>query len=233
MIRSTLFAVLAASASLLASAASAQDNLSFNVGVTSDYVTRGSSQTGHDAAIQGGADYVFGDSGFYVGAWGSTVDFGDGTDAELDYYGGYRTVAAGWGLDFGLASYNYTNAPADIDMVEALVTATRTFGTVGTTFQVAYSPDYFNIGSEGVWLEAGATVPVADRLTLSGSVGAQIVEEQGFGNASYETWNVGLGYKLTDNLSADLRYTGNNLRDTDFGADFADDTVAFTINAAF
>ena len=46
--------------------------LSFNVGVTSNYVFRGISQTHGKPAIQGGIDYLH-PSGFYVGAWASSI----------------------------------------------------------------------------------------------------------------------------------------------------------------
>ena len=48
---------------------------SANVTLTSDYRFRGISQTGEDAAIQGGFDLGF-EPGFYIGTWASSVDFG-------------------------------------------------------------------------------------------------------------------------------------------------------------
>jgi uncharacterized protein (TIGR02001 family) len=46
--------------------------LSANVGLYSNYVFRGISQTGGDPAIQGGLDYTH-SSGFYLGTWASNV----------------------------------------------------------------------------------------------------------------------------------------------------------------
>ena len=46
--------------------------LSFNVGATTDYRYRGISQSRLQPAVQGGIDYAD-KSGFYVGAWGSTI----------------------------------------------------------------------------------------------------------------------------------------------------------------
>ena len=60
-----------------AEAKSRPPNFSWNLGVTSDYVFRGITQTDFDPALQGGLDYAFGDSGWYVGAWASNVDFAD------------------------------------------------------------------------------------------------------------------------------------------------------------
>ena len=78
-------AALAVAASLvaLAAPASAQTDVdvAFNVGVVSDYVFRGVSQTDEEPAIQGGIDITAGS--FYAGVWGSNVDFFDDTDAEV------------------------------------------------------------------------------------------------------------------------------------------------------
>ena len=41
----------------------------------SDYDFRGFSQSAKDPALQGSADYAFGESGFSIGAWASNVDF--------------------------------------------------------------------------------------------------------------------------------------------------------------
>ena len=46
---------------------------SFNIGVTSDYVFRGVSQTSNEPALQGGADIGWGI--LYAGVWASRVDF--------------------------------------------------------------------------------------------------------------------------------------------------------------
>src|SRR5512145_3332091 len=46
--------------------------VSANVGVTTDYVFRGISQSGEDAAVQGGVDLTCGK--FYLGTWASSID---------------------------------------------------------------------------------------------------------------------------------------------------------------
>ena len=81
----------------------------------SDYMFRGVSQSDDHPALQLGADYSFA-SGFYVGVWGSNVDFGDSTDAEIDTFIGWNgDVADGVNLDVMLNRYNYVNEPSDVD----------------------------------------------------------------------------------------------------------------------
>jgi uncharacterized protein (TIGR02001 family) len=80
-----------AAAALTLSALAAQADVTGTVTVVSDYDFRGITQTSQDPALQGSIDYSH-DSGFYVGAWGSNVDFGDCCDenVEVDIYAGFR-----------------------------------------------------------------------------------------------------------------------------------------------
>jgi uncharacterized protein (TIGR02001 family) len=103
----------------LAEDAPAASPLSFNIGVVSDYIYRGISQTRHEAAIQGGVDYAH-SSGLYVGAWASNITWikdsggvaasgsNSSPTAELDTYGGYKgTIATDLTYDVGAIRYNY------------------------------------------------------------------------------------------------------------------------------
>ena len=111
----------AVAATLLAGATTSQADdfeISANVTLTSDYRFRGISQSDESIAIQGGFDAEFG-AGFYIGTWGSTVDFdtnGEGYDGslELDYYAGWASDLgdSGLGIDVGFLYYDY---PGDDD----------------------------------------------------------------------------------------------------------------------
>src|SRR4029450_3753648 len=96
--KKTLSIVLGATALSLASVAatpaSAQiAGLSANAAVTTNYVFRGISQSGANPAVQAGVDYNIGTTGFAIGAWASSIDFGnpygDDTPVEVDFYGSY------------------------------------------------------------------------------------------------------------------------------------------------
>ena len=84
--KKSLYQAIALSTGLLLSG-SALAEVTGNIGATSNYLWRGTTQTSNEAAIQGGLDYAH-DSGFYAGTWASNVDFGDETSYELDFYGG-------------------------------------------------------------------------------------------------------------------------------------------------
>ena len=76
------------------------------IGVSSDYMWRGMSQTDGKPALNIGAWQDVG-KGFYVGAWASNVDFNDDTKIEYDLYGGYAFSKGDFNLDVGYMSYRY------------------------------------------------------------------------------------------------------------------------------
>jgi uncharacterized protein (TIGR02001 family) len=220
------FATAAVGAALLATAgpAAAQD-IAWNVAVTSDYVFRGVSQTDQDPALQGGVDVTF-DSGFYAGAWASNVDFGDDTDAEFDVYGGYRTEAGGFALDFGVLGYLYINEPdaVDYNFVEFKAAASRAVGPVTLGAAVYYSPDFFGLDDTATYIEANGSFTPAAKWTVSGAVGHQALDF----SDDYTTWNAGVAYAITDNLVIDARY-----HDTDVDGPLTDDRFVGTLKVLF
>lgn len=221
-------ALIGASALVLLGAGSAQalaqPEVAFNIGAVSDYVFRGVSQTGEDPAVQGGVDANWGS--FYAGAWASTVDFDEGTDAEVDVYGGYRTEAAGYALDFGVLGYFYVNAPsgADYNFVEFKAAASRAIGPATLGAAVYYSPDFFGADDAATYLEANGAYALADKWTVSGAVGHQWLDV----SDDYTTWNLGLAYALTDYLTVDVRY-----HDTDVDGPLTDDRFVVGLKASF
>ncbi len=98
---------------VMAADAPAAPAVTSNVSLVSNYLYRGISQTGGKPAIQGGFDYAHA-SGFYAGAWGSSIswlgDAGVATNAglELDTYLGYKNAfATDYSYDVGFLRYNY------------------------------------------------------------------------------------------------------------------------------
>lgn len=215
----------AAIAAALAGTASAQEaEVAWNVGVTSDYVFRGFSQTDESVAVQGGVDVTYGS--FYGGAWASNVDFGDDTDAEVDFYGGWRPEAGGFNLDLGVIAYLYVNAPdaADYDYIELKAAASRAIGPVTLGAAVYYSPDFFGLDETATYIEANGSFTPADKWTLSAAVGQQSLDV----NDDYTTWNAGVAYAFTDHVALDVRY-----HDTDVDGPLSDDRVVGSLKFLF
>ncbi|WP_292224358.1 TorF family putative porin [Brevundimonas sp.] len=187
-------------------------DVAFNIGATNNYVFRGLTQTDEKFAVQGGLDFAT-DGGFYAGAWASNVDFKDGTDAEIDLYGGYRTEAAGFAWDVGVIAYTYVGAPSGVSYnnYEVKVGASRAFGpaTIGATLY--YSPDSWGVENESLYAELTGAYTVSDKISISGAVGRQTFDP----GSDYTTWNAGGTYALTDKLGLDLRYYDTNLHGYD------------------
>lgn len=225
MMKLTFAAATAMAALFTASAASAQElDVSANVGVVSDYVFRGFSQTDSNPALQGGVDATYG--GFYAGVWASNVDFGDDTDAEVDIYGGYRTEAGGFALDFGVVNYFYVNAPdaTDYDYLEVKAAASRAIGPATVGVAAYFSPDFFGLDEEATYLEANAAFTPVDSLTVSGAVGKQWLDV----NDDYTTWNIGAAYAFGESVALDVRY-----HDTDVDGTLSEDRYVVGLKFLF
>ena len=223
--KTVLVSVCSAAVLALAGAASAQD-FSFNLTATSDYVWRGVSQSDEDFAIQGGADFESGI--FYAGAWASSVDFGDDTDAEIDFYLGVAPSAGGFDWDFGVTHYMYAGDPdgSDYGFTEASAAVSRAIGAATYGLKVAYSPDFFGAEDDATYLEANFAVEPAPQWSVSGAVGQQWVDS----GADYLGWNLGVGYAFNDVFGLDLRYHDTN--EHDWG-DIYDSRVVVSLTAGF
>ncbi|HQR04452.1 MAG: hypothetical protein JSR19_08845 [Proteobacteria bacterium] len=180
--------------------------LSFNVGVVTDYLFRGVSQTHGDGALQAGVDYAF-SNGFYVGAWASSISWvkdytGKGT-TEVDIYGGYRNAFAGgdWNYDVGLITYNYPGHGA-ANAFGANPNTTEVYGALGyKEFSVKYShavSSHFigwysstGGGTRGSgYLEGNWAHDLGDGWGVSAHIGHQRVRDLSI--ADYTDWNVGV-----------------------------------------
>ena len=225
-------ALLAATGALtLAGAARAEDapfKLAFNVGAASDYVFRGISQTNKDPQVFGGVDATIGSMG-YAGVWVSNVDFGNGTDAEFDLYGGFKPVAGPVSLDLGVIYYGYINQPSHSHEAywEFKAAGSVAAGPATLGASIYYSPEFFGKTGKATYIEGNAAVPIPNsKFTVSGAVGRQYV----VGPADYTTWNAGVGFAATDHIGFDLRYFDTN--EHKFGKIYGSRVVA-SVKATF
>lgn len=194
---------LSIAAGAIRAEAQEKPSFAFNLGANTDYVFRGVSQTDGDPSVFGGADAAFGIG--YAGVWASNVDFGDGTDFEYDLYAGVKPQAGPVTFDLGVIYYGYAGSPSgsDQDYWEGKVAASMPAGPATLGAAVYYSPDFFGGTGDALYYEASAAVAIPEtKFTVSGALGRQQVE----GPADYTTWNVGVGYQLTDHVGFDVRY---------------------------
>jgi uncharacterized protein (TIGR02001 family) len=108
----------------------------------SDYRFRGISQTNIKPAIQGTLG-ISHSSGFYIGTWGSSIDdyVAQGSDQEIDLYGGYKHTWSGFAVDMGLLYYYYPgNAKGTAtDFFEPYANVSHTYGPVGVKLGFNYA----------------------------------------------------------------------------------------------
>lgn len=206
---------------------------------TSDYVFRGISQNLEDPAVQGALDMSYGI--FYAGIWGSNIDFGPGSDAnvELNLYSGIKPM---WGpvtFDLGVIYYAYpsaNDAGAELDYVELKAGYSMESPwikglTSGTT--VFWSPDYTGETGDVFTLESAASYALPQvgifSPSISGVWGTVYGDRNdGFivgSNADdkYQYWSAGLELAV-ENIAFDFRYWDTDIR----GDGLADERFVFT-----
>ncbi|HEX8989067.1 MAG TPA: TorF family putative porin [Rhodocyclaceae bacterium] len=217
--------------------------LTFNVGVVSDYLFRGVSQTHGKPALQGGVDYAF-SNGFYVGAWASNItwvkDFLGSGSTEVDVYGGYKgNFNPDWTYDVGYITYNYPGHGSAIQSPAVLANPNtqELYFSVGYKWlsaKYSYATSSHFIGWYGSnttatndektrgsdYLELNANYDMGDGWTLIGHVGHQKVKNiaantgwTGPNNADYTDWKVGVS-KDVGFGTVTLAYSDTNTKGT-------------------
>ncbi|MGD9829362.1 MAG: TorF family putative porin [Hyphomicrobiaceae bacterium] len=225
--------------------------ISANIGVTTDYVFRGFSQTAQNPALQGGVDVTW--KWLYLGMWASNLDFlqvpnAAGTSqvnlasVEIDWYGGVKIPLGPVELDLGLIYYTYPGAydkvtagnPAqrELDYLELKAgvsgSLVKDVWTAGLT--VFYSPEYTN-KTGATWTIEGTTAVTLPKMwiftpTISGTLGYQTGDDARYqvlvGNGADDYLYWNAGIALAvDKLTLDFRYWDTNIKSNNAGAGFA------------
>ena len=179
------------------------------VTLATEYVYRGQALSGHNPAIQAGIDYQH-DSGFFLGAWASTVDLPNPTgrrDGELDFYAGYQFLSdARWSATLALTRYTYPGqtGPIDYDYTEAL--AVLTYDT-RYSIEFGYTNDLYGFGVPGRHAELRADWPLRNAVIVSAGLGYNDTGE--ISKSGYGYWDLGASARVS-RLSMDLRWYNNN-----------------------
>jgi len=240
MFKKTVIAGLAAAALGFGLARAAEPpsphTITGNVGIYSQYIFRGLTQTNEEFALQGGFDYSH-SGGFYAGTWGSNVswlrDFGAytaGGSLELDIYGGFKGSIGktDFGYDVGLLYYWY---PGDVAPGFTKADTLEIYGALSwkwlsAKLSYAISDDVFGVtNADGTYyLDLTASYPIPNtKLTLIAHYGMQEFE----GNsatcvgisgstsndscASYKDWKLGVNYSLPKDFTVGAFYSDTDM----------------------
>lgn len=197
-----------------------------NVGLFSDYLYRGISQTGQKPAIQGGFDYAHA-SGLYAGVWGSNISWlsdagvATGASLELDTYFGFKSsFATDFYYDAGFLRYNYPGTyvagatKGDTDEIYGLIgykwmTAKYSY-SLGGTFGMpnAKGTNYFDLAASYAVPDTGITLgahigrqtykgATADALAAAGATATYTDYKLGV-SKDFSGYVLGLAYSSTN-----------------------------------
>lgn len=210
----TLIALAVGSVSGLAQAQTAtpESTLSYNVGVSSDYRYRGISQSALKPALQAGVDYAD-KSGFYVGAWGSTIkwikDAGGDSKVELDLYGGYKGAVGDVSYDVGFLRYEYPSNKLAVSANTNEIYGAATYGPATLKYSHAVSNLFgFADSKNSYYVDLSVTLDLGEGYSLVPHVGYQSVKNNG--DFSYSDYALTLGKDLGNGLSATAAVIGTD-----------------------
>ncbi len=175
---------------LLGFAGAANAQFSATVTGTTDYDFRGITQTRQNPALQGSIDYAS-ESGFYLGAWGSNVDFGGDENLEVDLYGGFSGGET-FPWDVGIIWYTYPQSNDVYDYAEIYAS----LGYKWFTGKVWYSNDFGGgpLGDDAFYYEGNASIPLPANFGIDLHAGYS--DGSYWDKDSYLDWSVGVTYTL-------------------------------------
>jgi uncharacterized protein (TIGR02001 family) len=228
--------------------APAEDNgikITGNVALVSDYRFRGVSQSGQNAAVQGGIT-VTTDSGFYVGTWASSINFAG--SSEIDLFAGYsKEIAPGVTADVGVLYYLYPKHGAGAtDFFEPYVNVTAAIGPATVKVGVNYAWSQSALGdlktgtgeSDSIYFHVEPAFAIPNTpVALNAHVGYASSNSfmanptLDYSNTKGDTWDWSVGatatYKM---LTFGVSYVDTDIKPAARGLDGA---VVFSLTAAF
>ncbi|MBK6703503.1 MAG: hypothetical protein IPG56_06855 [Caulobacteraceae bacterium] len=232
-------AAIAVGAMLAGGTAQAETDVSFNVGLATDYIFRGVDQTGpfDEGQAFGGVDATSGS--FYAGAWVSNTGASPTNFIEYDLYAGWKPVVGPVTFELGLIYYGYTDSDLggnESDLSTYELKAAGSFAAGGVTWGGAiywtpnFSGDFDGLDDNGgFYYEVNAAYTFSNNATLSGAIGAVDVDDYAVGG--YTTWNIGVTYPVIEHLSIDARYIDTD--DDAFFYGYAGDRLVGTLKVTF
>ena len=222
--------------------------LSYNVGVVSNYVFRGITQTTENPALQGGVDFAH-KSGFYLGAWASNVKWvkevngASKGDFELDIYGGYKgEIIPGLSYDIGLISYQYPgNDSGVLNNSYQNKVVTGQFNNANTnefygaltysvvTFKYSQSMGDFlgNVNSNASrYYDLSANFDLGKGVTLTPHVGRQTIPNVANNAADYTDYSLTVAKDLGNGLAVSAAATSTTASEFGFYTDLNNKFIA-------
>lgn len=242
-------AVMAEEAAAPAAEPASPHTFTYNVGLYSQYIFRGLTQTREDPALQGGVDYSH-SSGFYLGAWGSNISWLTDANAykssslELDLYGGFANTIGDTGVNYnvGLLQYIYPGSRAGTGAKKA--ETTEVYGSLGYKWisgkvSVVVSDGAFGFDNAdgSTYSELNLAVPFGDGFTAIAHAGYQDFTGSGNSTFDYADYKLGLTKSWTNGVNVGGYYTTTDGDKSDFtdasGQNIAQDQFTVFVQKTF
>jgi uncharacterized protein (TIGR02001 family) len=201
-----LRAAIAACVALVCANAAAQQ-LSGSLSVVSDYRYRGVSLSGNDPAAQASINYDDA-SGFYAGAFASTVQFAFETSRELQ---AISFLGYAWQLPSGVSGevgidYSLFTRTGDYNYAEIY----SGFASGNWSGRVHYAPRYFGRDGNAIYGELNFAQPLSERVRIIAHGG--VLWSKGgnpYGSSDQTTFDASLGVGIDlDPLNVQVSWVG-------------------------
>jgi uncharacterized protein (TIGR02001 family) len=179
--------------------------LTANIGVVSNYIWRGLTQSKDGPAVQGGIDYVD-PSGFSLGTWASNVDAGtDKPTYEVDIYGAYEAKLGDFSYKLTTGYYLYPDGK-DINMWDLTPSISWKFFTIGLTYTLDGEPKEPSAFRQGdFYYYGGLTFDLPVDFKLNGTIGHYNFNDLGK-EGDYTNWQVSVSKSAGDFGTFSLNY---------------------------
>ncbi len=212
-----------------------------NVALVSDYRFRGLSLSGGDVAVQGSIQASH-SSGFYVGAWGSSLEqdaFDIYGSTEVDIYAGWTgKISSGLTADVGVTYYVYPGGSfGNANVLEPYASLSGTLGPATAKVGVAYAWEQDSLGGQDnvyVYTDLGVGIPntpvsVSAHLGYTdGALSPKLLT--GASTDGGFDYSVGATAAVTKNLTVGVAYVGVDGNSID---SFSNDAVVGTVKLSF
>jgi len=210
-------------------------SFSGSFGFLTDYKFRGVSQTNEEMAIQGSFDWGH-EKGYYLGVWASNVEFGaaGAGNTEFDFYAGVAREYYGITFDIGGLWYTYPGATQQLglDYFEYKFGMSYEFPLISMGATIFYTPENTASSGDGTYVSYDAEVPLLSRLSMTGHVGYQWVEDEtAITRPDTLDWSIGASY-ATHGFDLSLVYVDTDLTTAECGT-ICDGSVVFGIGRSF
>ncbi|HQQ62738.1 MAG TPA: TorF family putative porin [Pseudomonadales bacterium] len=214
-------------------------DVSANVGVVSDYVFRGLSQSNGNTAIQGGIDVKHA-SGVYAGTWLSSLSGNSSAavgNAEQDLYVGYGyKLNDDVSFDLRVTQFDYINA-STANYYETHASATFYNITLGTDYSNNIQGTGDNSAkvtdNNAIHYYGSYTYTFPMEIVGTATIGHVDLHDKNIlltAEDSYNYWNLGVSKKLVG-INWGVSYNNNNISIKECGgSNMCDSTWVFSAN---